>query len=276
MNEQNKPIGVFDSGMGGLTVLQALRKSLPHEHFLYLGDTARVPYGTRSPETIRSYVAEAGRFLKEQGIKSLVVACNTVSAIALDVLEDILDPIPVTGVLQPVAEYCATITKTQAIGVLATESTIRHGAYPRAIHAINSEIKVFGESCPLFVALVEEGWIDGIVVETIVNHHLNALWTQSNGAAIDCLVLGCTHFPVLRSVFDKTVKPGVHIVDSADVTAAHVKKFLDVQQLMNTHTIHVGKVRYLATDCNKRFQNISGRILGQPLMADDIKTITFG
>src|SRR5438128_1335114 len=218
----NLPIGIFDSGVGGLTVYRALHEHLPNERFVYLGDTARVPYGTKSLATVERYAVENARFLAQHGIKMLVVACNTASALALPAIRSALK-IDVVGVIGPGARAAvverAGRARTQAsIGVIATESTVQSGAYTQAIKKADATTEVIERACPLFVPLAEEGWADNDVAGTIAGTYLNDLQSK-----IDTLVLGCTHYPILREVIQKTVGDEVTLIDSGEATAAEVK-----------------------------------------------------
>src|SRR5256885_10759775 len=217
------PIGIFDSGVGGLTVYRALHEHLPNERFVYLGDTARVPYGTKSLATVERYAIENARFLAAHGIKLLVVACNTASALALPAIRATLD-IDVVGVIGPGAR--AAVVKGKNIGVVATESTVQSGAYTAAIKKADAGVTVIERACPLFVPLAEEGWSDNDVARTIAATYLKDLRSQ-----VDTLVLGCTHYPILRDVIQQTVGDEVKLIDSGEATAAEVKSLLKEQDL---------------------------------------------
>ena len=219
------PIGVFDSGVGGLTVLRALVRNLPAEDFVYLGDTARLPYGTKSPESIRRYALQAASLLRDRGVKCLVVACNTATAVALDALAQEFAPVPVLGVLEPGAAAACRATREGRIAVIATESTVRGGAYQAAIARRLPQAVVTARACPLFVALAEEGWTEGPVVDAVAHRYLDDLFGPAAGAAApDTLVLGCTHFPVLAPALRAMLGPRVAIVDSAETTAAALRR----------------------------------------------------
>ncbi|MGE5260715.1 MAG: glutamate racemase, partial [Actinomycetota bacterium] len=215
-----RPIGVFDSGMGGLTVLRALTARLPNEHFVYLGDTARLPYGTKSAETVQAYALQATRLLIDQGVKMLVIACNTASAVALYLLQEAWEPVPVIGVIEPGARAGAAATRNRRIAVIATEGTVKGGAYARAIHRLMKDAVVVQQPCQVFVALAEEGWTDSPVTLAAADRYLKSLFTGDE--APDTLVLGCTHFPVLAASIRKSIGDGVALVDSAETTAAAV------------------------------------------------------
>lgn len=262
------PIGVFDSGVGGLTVLRALRAHLPHESFLYLGDTARLPYGTKSPGTVTRYAQQAAQVLVDRGIKLLVIACNTASAVAVDELAERLAPLPVVGVVEPGAAAACEASGHGRIAVIGTESTIRGGAYERAIARRRPEAAVVGRACPLFVALAEEGWCDGPIPEAVAERYLGDLRPAADDpASIDCLVLGCTHFPVLRSAVAKVMGPGVELVDSAETTARAVARMLATAGLAREGgpAAGGGSLVLLATDGPERFARVGARFLGVSL-----------
>ncbi len=254
------PIGVFDSGLGGLTVVRQLRRLCPEEDVLYLGDTARVPYGTRSPQTILRYSRTCARALVSRGIKLLVVACNTVSAVALDMLRAELD-LPVLGVIEPGAGAAVAATRRHRVGVLATAGTIASGAYERAIAARSSRTEVFGRAAPLLVPLVEEGWLDGDVPRLAVERYVGALAEHD----VDVVVLGCTHYPVLRGTIEEVAARalGAHarVVDSAEATAEELQAFLAARGLGATG-VRAGELRTMVTDRPLSFANVAGRFLG--------------
>jgi glutamate racemase len=251
-------IGVFDSGIGGLTVFKALRAALPAgEHLVYLGDTARVPYGTKSDETVVRYALEGARFLARRGVKALVVACNTMSAVALPALREAF-PFPVVGVIGPGAEAACRATRTRSIGVIGTAATIRSGAYARAIACHLPDARVAGRVCPLFVPLAEEGWVDNAVARAAAAEYLADL-----RGAIDTLVLGCTHYPLLKGVIGATLGPGVTLVDSAEATAAVARGRLLERGLLNG-AAGAGADHFYVTDSSERFHEVGGRFLGGP------------
>jgi glutamate racemase len=267
------PIGVFDSGVGGLTVLRALIAMLPGEDFVYLGDTARLPYGTKSPGSIRQYSLQAARLLRERGVKCLVVACNTASATALDALTAEFAPVPVVGVLEPGAAAACAATRSGRIAVLATESTVRGGAYQAAIARRLPEAVVSARACPLFVALAEEGWIDGPIVEGVIHRYLDGVFVAGEAAEHpDTLVLGCTHFPVLATALRKVLGPAVTIVDSAATTAASLAAVLRNHDLLRPAAGR-GTVTLLATDGAERFARVGAGFLGQPLQPSDVEIV---
>jgi glutamate racemase len=267
------PVGVFDSGVGGLTVLRALTAALPHEDFLYLGDTARLPYGTKSPESIRRYALQAAALLRDRGVKCLVVACNTASAVALDDLAAEFEPVPVLGVVEPGAAAACAATRSGRIAVVATESTVRGGAYQAAIQRCRPGATVAARACPLFVALAEEGWTDGPVVEAVIHRYLDDLFADPVAPHPDTLVLGCTHFPVLAPTIRRVLGGGVSIVDSAETTAAALVGVLDEAGLRRPDVGATGGVRLLATDSAERFARVGGTFLGRSLQAGDVEVV---
>jgi glutamate racemase len=264
------PIGVFDSGVGGLTVLRALRRQLPGEHFLYLGDTARLPYGTKSTETVLRYSLQAAEFLVGRGLKYLVVACNTASAAAVDVLRGRYAPVPVIGVIEPGVAAGCRASRSGHIVVIATEGTVNGGAYQRAIAHERPEAKVVARACSLFVALAEEGWTDGSIVEGVAHRYLNDLF--ANGAGPDTLLLGCTHFPVLGAALRVVVGPEVAIVDSAETTATFVADDLKARGLLRPKKGD-GVVTLYATDSVERFGMVGSRFLGSAVRPEEIELI---
>jgi glutamate racemase len=255
-----RPIGVFDSGLGGLTVVRAIRQRLPGEHVVYLGDTARVPYGTRSSETIVRYARSCGKNLAQHDIKMLVVACNTVSAVALDVLRIDLH-IPVLGVIEPGAHAAVRATRTGRIGVIGTASTVASGAYPRAVSALSSTAEVVSVAAPLLVPLVEEGWLEGQVPTLVVERYLNEL----RGASVDTLVLGCTHYPMLRRVIeqvaDRVLGTHARVVDSAEATADELQRFL-AESALQSDKRDGGTLTLKVTDRPRSFSAVAERFLG--------------
>jgi glutamate racemase len=251
-----KAIGIFDSGIGGLTVLKEVVRVLPQEDTIYLGDTARVPYGTKSPETVVRYSRQIARYLDNLDIKLLVVACNTASAVALPALRSRLG-IPVVGVIEPGAKQAAARTRSGVVGVLGTPGTIRSGAYQRALEAERPGLSVHAQACPLFVPLAEEGWLTGDVPLLVAQRYLEPLL----GTGMDTLVLGCTHYPVLRAVLQHVVGGGVTLVDSGDATAEAVAGVL---QTGAARPAGPGPrtERFYVTDVPDRFVAVSARFLG--------------
>lgn len=261
-----KAIGIFDSGIGGLTVLKEIAARLPNEDTIYLGDTARVPYGIRSPETVTRYSFENTRFLLSQEIKVLVVACNTASAVSLDAVKNAF-PLPVIGVIEPGARAAVRATRSGKIGVIGTEATIASMAYERAIKNIDPLAHVYSLACPLFVPLVEEGWIDNDVAELVATKYLAGL----QGQGIDTLVLGCTHYPLLKTVINKVMGPGIMLIDSATETARDVEGLLDKLGMRRLGQEGVVR-RYFVTDTPHRFERIGKLFLGDDgLKAEQVK-----
>ena len=254
-------IGIFDSGMGGLTVMRALKARLPNESYVYLGDTARLPYGSKSADTVTRYAVQASRALMAQDIKLLVVACNTASAAALPTLTQSLAPLPVVGVIEPGAEAAVAAVPEGPIAVIATEGTVKGGAYVRAIQARSPQMPVVQQACPLFVALAEEGLRDGAIAELAAHRYLDPLLAtmpRPRG-----LVLGCTHFPVLKQTIAKIAGPDVALIDSAETTAMAVEKALREKSLLNGGGTK--PPRFLATDAPGRFAHLGEIFLGEPI-----------
>jgi glutamate racemase len=265
------PIGVFDSGLGGLTVVRAMQARLPHENIVYLGDTARVPYGTRSAQTVQHYARACAARLCEHEIKFLVVACNTVSAVALDMLRAELS-VPVLGVIEPGARAGVAASRGGRLGVIATAGTVQSGAYPRAVQQVDPKVRVWMEAAPLLVPLVEEGWLEGEVPELVVRRYLLPLAAQR----IDALVLGCTHYPLLADVIARELAAqsggAVPVVDSAQATASELSQLLAERALAN-NTGGTGSLRMLVTDTPRRFSEVASRFLGRDLADLDLTAI---
>ncbi len=251
-------IGIFDSGVGGLTVVHALLAALPREDLIYLGDTARYPYGTKSAETVTRYSLENVDFLIARDIKMLVVACNTSTAAALDTLEARY-PLPIVGVVAPGARAAMASTRTGRVGVIATEATIASGAYTRALRALRPDLEIYTRPCPLFVPLAEEGWVEGAIPASVAETYLASL-TRSG---IDTLVLGCTHYPLLKPVIAQVMGPGVTLVDSAEETAREVAAVLAARGLARASG--QGSTSFFVTDVPERFIRIGQRFLGARL-----------
>lgn len=265
------PIGVFDSGVGGLTVLRALAERLPHESFLYLGDTARLPYGTKTGDTVVRYSVQCAGRLVERGIKALVVACNTASSVALPALAQRYPGLPVLGVVEPGAEAACLASSQGRIAVIATEGTVRGGAYRNALLARRPEAEVTQLACPLFVALAEEGWVDGEVVDAVAHRYLDAAFGAAT--APDTLLLGCTHFPVLAPALQRVVGPGVTLVDSAATTAAATVRLLAKHGLALDAPATADRFRFLATDGLARFARVGTTFLGRELVPGDVELV---
>jgi glutamate racemase len=248
-------IGIFDSGVGGLTVLHALLGVLPHEDVIYLGDTGRYPYGTKSAATVTRYSLENVDFLVARGIKMLVVACNTASAVALDAIRA-RHPLPIVGVIEPGARAAVARTQVGRVGVIGTEGTIASGAYTRALQALRPGLEIYTRACPLLVPLAEEGWTDGPIVRGVAETYLASLKTSG----IDTLVLGCTHYPLLKPVIAEVMGLHVGLVDSAEETAREVATLLQTRELARAHG--TGATSFFVTDVPDRFVRIGQRFLG--------------
>ena len=259
------PIGVFDSGLGGLTVAHAIMRQLPSESLIYFGDTARVPYGPKSPDTVRRYSREISAFLIEQGVKAIVVACNTATAHALPTLRDELD-VPVIGVVEPGARAAVRATRTGHIGVIGTAGTIRSQAYDRAIRAENPEVRVTTLACPLFVPMVEEGWVDHEATHLIAEEYLAPFVKDP----IDTLVLGCTHYPLLKPVIGEIVGRSVRLIDSAEETALDARRMLAANDL--TAADREGAYRFIASDDPQQFLTLGRRFLGSAIERVEVRT----
>ena len=255
--KHQKSIGVFDSGIGGLTVVHALMKRLPKENILYFGDTARVPYGTKSAEVVRQYAMEDAQFLLQQGVKMIVVACNTVSAIAIDDLRANIN-VPIIGMISSGAGTASQKTRTKNIGVIGTLATIASDAYTRALQNIDPSYHVVSKACPLFVPLAEEGWGDHSVAQLVSDEYLSFYRQQQ----IDTLILGCTHYPILKNVIQKTVGPDVFLVDSGEAAAIEVEALLQEQDLINDSTDSPNYAFYVS-DVPQRFRELGEIFLGK-------------
>ena len=261
ISDAQRPIGVFDSGVGGLTVFREIARALPHQPLIYLGDSARVPYGTKSPQTVTRYTLEAAHHLVQRGIKMLVVACNTATAAALPALKESLS-IPVIGVVEPGAR--AAVGKTRGrVGVIATEGTVKSRAYTNAIKRIDPKIEVIEAAAPLFVPLAEEGWANTHVAREVAGVYLEPLIE----ARIDTLVLGCTHYPILRGTIESVIGANVAIVDSAETTAACV-----MHELGNERGVDEPVRRFLVTDAEERFKRIAADFLDHEI--EDLELVT--
>jgi glutamate racemase len=261
------PVGVFDSGVGGLTVLRALVAALPQEDFLYLGDTARLPYGTKSPQTVARYSVRAAEALVARGIKTLVVACNTASASALPALRGRFPDLPVVGVIEPGARAAGEASTSGRIAVLATEGTVKGGAYVDAILAVRPDAHVTQVAAQVFVALAEEGWSEGAAVDAVAERYLAHL-----DARIDTVVLGCTHFPLLSGAIARQLGASRQVVDSAATTARAVAVEMATHGLRST-SARTGSVRLLATDSPERFARVGQRFLGTSIAEKQVETL---
>lgn len=266
------PIGIFDSGIGGLTVVSQIHRVLPCEDLVYLGDTARVPYGTKSPDTVIRFACEDTRFLIQQNVKAVVVACNTVSAWALPTLERKFN-VPVFGVIIPGGQLALSKTRNRRIGVIGTATTIRSMAYSRAILARDESARVYAQACPLLVPLVEEGWTNRRVTKAILRTYLSPLLRHG----IDTLVLGCTHYPLLKQAINGVVGNGVVMVDSAESCARYLVKRLEEAKLLNPARRQAGVIHPFVTDDVERFNGLAGRFLGysiEPACKVDLPAIS--
>jgi len=255
-NHAQEPIGVFDSGLGGLTVVKELNHHLPNEKIVYFGDTARVPYGTKSGDTIIRYSREIVRVLLKYKVKMVVVACNTASSLALDVLKKEFN-LPILGVIDPGARKAVEITRNKKVGIIATSSTVRSGKYAKKIIQLDKRITVISQCCPLFVPLVEEGWFDHAVTYQVAQHYL----VDMKKKKIDTLILGCTHYPLLKEVLHNVMGAKVQLVDSAQEVALQVKELLTKNRLLRT-SLKPGQHTFIVTDEPQQFQRLALRFLG--------------
>lgn len=261
------PIGVFDSGIGGLTVARELMHQLPAESLIYFGDTARVPYGPKSPDTVRRYSREISTYLRDRGVKALVVACNTATAHALPALQA-EEPIPVIGVVEPGARAAVAATRGGKIGVIGTAGTIKSGAYERAIRALRPAAEIVARPAPLFVPLVEEGWLDHPAARLIAREYLEPFRAER----VDTLVLGCTHYPLLKPLIAAVLGPDVALIDSAEQTAAEARRVLGARHLLAAPTAAPER-RYVASDAPDQFLRMAERFLGEPIKGVETHTL---
>jgi len=255
----SRSIGVFDSGIGGLTVVHALTQRLPHENIVYFGDTARVPYGPKSPQVVREYAAQDADFLISKDVKMVVVACNTVSAVALDVVQK-RARVPVVGVIFPGAREAIQATRAKRVGVIGTIATVNSGAYSHAIRQLDSDVQVFACACPLFVPLAEEGWIDHKATALIAKEYLFPLALER----IDTLILGCTHYPVLRTAIAAALDARVTLIDSGAAAAVEVERVLDGENLRNMSRLRPN-LQFYVSDLPAKFTEVGERFLGRKL-----------
>ncbi|MFH1994941.1 MAG: glutamate racemase [Nitrospinota bacterium] len=253
MSDKSSGIGIFDSGVGGLTVLQSIKKRLPKETLIYFGDTARVPYGTKSAETVTKFARQDIHFLMSQGVKMIVAACNTASALALDTLKKEID-IPIIGVIEPGAKGAVAASLNKKIGVIGTEATINSDAYSLAIRRIDKNISVVSHACPLFVPMAEEGWGEHRIAKIAAEEYLSAMKGK-----VDTIVLGCTHYPLLKKTISKVVGKGVTLVDSAEETAKEVERCLAELNLLSDRT---GASSFYVSDNPNRFKLVGDNFLG--------------
>jgi glutamate racemase len=256
---RNKGIGIFDSGVGGLTVLREIRKLLPHEDIFYLGDTARVPYGNRSKNTIIKYSVQNTHFLIEIGIKLLVVACNTSSSVAINALRHKFSELPIIGVIEPGSEQAGSVTKTGRVGVIGTRETIASGSYRSALHRFDHGIKVFQQACPLFVPVVEEGMQRTQFAHDIARHYLLNFKKHD----IDTLILGCTHYPLLSPVIQRVVGSKVKLINSGQAVALKTREYLSKLDLLKTNG--KGNIHFFVTDTPVQFKKIGGLLLSHDI-----------
>lgn len=273
MRDAALPIGVFDSGVGGLTVLRALRRRLPQEAMIYLGDTARLPYGTKSGATVERYALQAAEHLVTQGIKLLVIACNTASAHALPALRRQHPRLPIIGVIEPGAAAGVDASASGRIAVIATEATVRAGAYERAIAKLRPEAAVRAQACSLLVALAEEGWVDDAIAEAALRRYLAPLFATLDRP--DCLVLGCTHFPLLKEAIGRVLGPEIALIDSGVAVAEAVAGLLDDHGFA-APVVALPRLRLLATDGAERFAQLAARFLGMPLAPASVELVELG
>ncbi|HEY5088101.1 MAG TPA: glutamate racemase [Gemmatimonadaceae bacterium] len=267
--DPSAPIGVFDSGIGGLTVVREIMRQLPEEDIIYFGDTARVPYGPKSPETVTRYAHEITSFLRDQGVKNVVVACNTATAHAVDSLREHFD-LPITGVIEPGARAAVRASSARRVGVVGTLGTVSSGAYERAIHALDESMHVTARACPLFVPFVEEGWLDHPALGLVAQDYLTPL----RNIGIDAVVLGCTHYPLIKGVIARTLGPDIRLIDSAEETAGEVARLLAERGLRRPPRSERPQLRFIASDVPEQFRNVGKRFLGAAI--DQVETITLG
>jgi glutamate racemase len=261
----NHPIGVFDSGVGGLTVVRALMARLPCESVIYFGDTARVPYGVKSVETIALYACQIAQFLLQREVKLLIVACNTMAAVAHQAITE-LSPVPVLDVIDAGARSAVAVTQSKRVGVIGTPATVNSGAYNRAIHRLDPEVRIFSQTCPLFVPLVEEGWWEHRATRLIAEEYLKPVLDHD----LDTLVLGCTHYPLLKPLLQEIVGGAIRLVDSAEAMADQTRTMLEFQGLGNRQD-SPPEHHYYVTDLPYRFQSIGEAFLGRNL--DDVQLV---
>lgn len=264
-SQRSAPIGVFDSGLGGLTVAHAIMRQLPAESLVYFGDTARVPYGPKSPDTVRRYSHEIAAYLLDQGVKAIVVACNTATAHALPMLKDELG-VPVIGVVEPGARAAVRASRSGRIGVIATAGTIKSGAYVRAIESEAPDARVIARACPLLVPLVEEGWTEHEATRAIAREYLAPFLHDE----VDTLVLGCTHYPLLKPLIADVVGPDVRLIDSAEETALDTRRMLAENAL--SATSGEGSYRFIASDDQQQFLTLGQRFFGDTIEHVEIRT----
>jgi glutamate racemase len=265
--QSEAPIGVFDSGVGGLTVFRAIERRLPNESLIYLGDTARIPYGVRSESTVQRYALECANFVRSKGVKAIVIACNTASALAADYLRSKLS-LPLMGVIRAGARRAVDATQNGRIGVIATEATVLNGAYERAILEIRNGLEITSRPCPLFVPLAEEGWLDHQVTRSVAEEYLAGLRSK-----VDTLVLGCTHYPILRPVIEQVMGDNVTYIDSGEAVADRLAAMLESEGLV-CEGEEPATEEFYVTDSASRFRRVAELFLGRPLEA--VETVELG
>ena len=256
MNYSN-PIGIFDSGIGGLTVVKSIDNSLASENIIYFGDTARVPYGSKSNSTVIEYSIQDAKFLLSKNVKLIIVACNTASSVALSELRSKFD-IPVIGMIEPGAKAAIAASRNRKIGVIGTDATIANKAYSTELLKLDASLEIYEKACPLFVPLAEEGWIDHQVTKLVAEEYLNELKSQN----IDTLILGCTHYPILKNVIQEVVGKDVTLIDSGSAASVEVEAYLSGRGIKNTSN-NLGSHEYFVSDVPKKFKNIAERFLGR-------------
>ena len=266
----NAPIGVFDSGVGGLTVVKEIMRALPNESIVYYGDTARVPYGSKSPETVTAYSRQIAKFLMTQEVKAIVVACNTVSALSLETIKEEFD-VPFIGVVKPGAKMAAQATKNNKIGVIATEGTISSGIYEKFLKITSPEVEVYGKACPLFVPLAEEGWLKDDVTKQVAERYLAELKEKN----VDSLVLGCTHYPLLRGIIGEVMGKGVTLVNPAYETARELRYVLEDKHILKGEAIQPVH-KFYVSDGAEKFRRFANSILPcDHLQVEDVAVKSF-
>ncbi len=259
------PVGIFDSGIGGLTVVKKISSILPSENIVYFGDTARVPYGTKSNDTVIEYALQDAAYLLTHHVKLIIVACNTASSVALPALRERFD-VPVIGMIEPGAKLAVEKSKNGKIGVIGTNATVNNKAYSTELLKYDTRLEIFEKACPLFVPLAEEGWIDHKATKLIADEYLHGLKEHE----IDTLILGCTHYPILSGVIQSSVGNNVELIDSGVAASLVVKNYLEKENLLNPQTGN-GKIDFYVSDLSSKFKEIAGRFLGKPV--DEIKKV---
>lgn len=272
---KDSPVGIFDSGMGGLSIVRAMKRIMPSENCIYLGDTARVPYGPRGPETVRRYSLEAGANLAAGGAKAILIACNTATVAALDALREAHPGIPVFGVVEPGVRVAVQVTRNRHVAVIGTAGTIKSGQYEKLMALMLPGVKTSGIACPLLVSMVEEGWMDGPAVEAAAARYLDPVFSVPEKDRPDTLILGCTHFPFLEASLRKVLGPGVTLVDPADLTIHDLEQAL----AMKNQVREAGKTasyEFRASGDPEQFAVVGGMILETPMRPESIVTMTLG